>query len=134
MNDSSVIAMRVSWCFVVLLTWTSASSGLAELPWDYNRDVRPILAKNCFACHGLDEENREAGLRLDVRSAALAELDSGATAIVPGQAWKSELITRITSKDPDLQMPPSDGPKRLSESEIAVLTQWVDQGADYDLH
>src|SRR5688500_15244204 len=58
----------------------------AEQRVDVNRDIRPLLAKKCFACHGPDDEHREAGLRLDQRGGAIKELDSGATAIVPGKS------------------------------------------------
>ena len=58
----------------------------AEQNLDFNRDIRPILSENCFVCHGPDAQHQEAGLRLDLRQAAIASLDSGATAIVPGQA------------------------------------------------
>ena len=61
-------------------------------PVDYNREVRPILAKNCFACHGQDEGHRAKGLRLDRRESAVAELPDGALAIVPGDPEASDLI------------------------------------------
>src|SRR5215218_4094156 len=74
---------------------------------DFNRDVRPVLADNCFACHGPDERKRKGGLRLDLRAAARKPLESGATAIVPGKPADSELVKRITSADPDEKMPPA---------------------------
>ena len=61
------------------------SSAAADRIPDFNREIRPILSHNCFACHGPDEHDRRGGLRLDDRDAALAELDSAATAIVPGR-------------------------------------------------
>ena len=66
---------------------------------DYNRDIRPILSKNCYGCHGPDDEHRKAGLRLDRREAALAKLESGEKAIVPGQLGESELYRRVSSTD-----------------------------------
>ena len=73
---------------------------------DYRRDIRPILSKNCFSCHGPDDAAREAGLHLGVRAIAIEELDSGETAIVPGEPEKSELVKRIRSQDDSLIMPP----------------------------
>ena len=73
---------------------------------DFNREVRPILAKNCFACHGQDEAKRAKGLRLDRREAAVKPLKSGETAIVPGDPDSSELILRVTEEDETLRMPP----------------------------
>ena len=73
---------------------------------DYNREVRPILAKNCFACHGQDEAKRAKGLRLDVRESAIKPLKSGESAIVPGDSDSSELIARLTEEDATRRMPP----------------------------
>ena len=106
---------------------------LAEGP-DFARDVRPILSNRCFKCHGPDEDHQEAGLRLDVREAALSELDSGTRAIVPGHPDNSEVIARITSTDPDLVMPPPHTKVKLSEDERRILTAWVAAGADYRPH
>src|SRR5688572_22266018 len=71
----------------------------AEPPVDFNREIRPLLAKKCFACHGPDDTHREAGLRLDQRDGAIEKLESGATAIVPGKSASSELARRISASD-----------------------------------
>ena len=71
----------------------------------FNRDVLPILAENCFACHGFDESSRQADLRLDTRDGATATKDGVAT-IVPGKPKSSELIRRIQSTESDEVMPP----------------------------
>ena len=101
---------------------------------DFNREIRPLLSKNCFACHGPDAEQRQAGLRLDVRDAALGRLESGAAAIVPKDAAKSELVRRITSTDADVRMPPEGSGRELSAEQIQRLTGWVEQGAPYAEH
>jgi len=101
---------------------------------DFARDVRPILSNRCFACHGPDEDRREAGLRLDLREAAVSALDSGERAIVPGHADGSELVARITSTDPDLVMPPPHVKKPISADERRILTEWIAAGAEYRPH
>jgi hypothetical protein len=128
---------RVSVACRVALAVTLGSVCLphaAGAPPDFARDVRPILSNRCFKCHGPDEGNREAGLRLDVREEALRELDSGARAIVPGRPDDSALIARITSTDPDLVMPPPHAKVVLSDEERRVLTAWVKAGAEYRPH
>ncbi len=104
-------------------------SAAASASIDFNRDVRPILSNHCFQCHGEDADARQANLRLDVRSVAI-EMQ----AIVPKQADMSSLVARITSQDPDEHMPPASANKRLSEKQIAVLTQWIGEGAVYEAH
>lgn len=96
---------------------------------EFNRDVRPILSDNCYACHGPDASHREADLRLDLRDEAL---DSGA--IVPGEPDESELIVRILSDDPDEQMPPPESKKTLTDQQKEILQRWVEQGAPYQRH
>lgn len=101
---------------------------------DFNRDVRPILARNCLLCHGNDPSSRKADLRLDDREAATAPRGEGSrAAIVPGDPDASELIRRVTSHDPDVRMPPDDRPA-LSTTEIETLRRWIDQGAPYAKH
>ncbi|MFM1904964.1 MAG: hypothetical protein RLZZ440_2864, partial [Planctomycetota bacterium] len=101
---------------------------------DFNRDIRPILSHACFACHGHDEHDRQAGLRLDDREAATAELDSGCVAIVPGDPAASELIVRIRETDPDLVMPPADSNHALTPEQKDLLEAWVAAGAEYAPH
>ena len=99
------------------------------VPMDFDRDVRPILSNHCFQCHGEDEGARKADLRLDVRSVAIEK-----QAIVPRQTDESSIVARITSHDPDERMPPASTNKPLSEKQIAVLTQWISEGAEYKEH
>jgi hypothetical protein len=101
---------------------------------DFNRDIRPILSDTCFACHGPDSRQRQAGLRLDVRDIAVGKLESGATAIVPGDVKASELVRRITTSSDDERMPPLKSGKQLTPSQIEKLTKWVAQGAKYSAH
>ncbi len=106
----------------------------ADEPVNFSRDVRPLLSKNCFRCHGPDEGALQAGLRLDQRDRAIAELDSGSFAVVPGKPDDSELIKRISSTDPSVRMPPPDGGRALTAGEIELLKRWIEQGAEYRSH
>ena len=108
----------------------AAPASAATKPVSYSREVKPILARRCFACHGPD--SGEGGLRLDSREHALAELDSGLLAIVPDDIESSELLTRVTSDDEFVRMPPEGKP--LSEQEVDVLRRWIAEGAEYQKH
>jgi len=101
---------------------------------DFNRDIRPILSKKCFACHGPDAESREGGLRLDLRESAIAEADSGERAIVPGEAVASKLLRRVTAEEEFELMPPAETGDRLTAEQVAKLRQWIEQGAPYARH
>ena len=101
----------------------------------FNRDIRPILSENCFACHGPDSGTRQAGLRLDTFEQATAELDSGGRAIVPQDPAISELLARIVSDDPDAVMPPPETKiGRLTDEQVETLKRWVAEGAAYEPH
>ena len=96
---------------------------------DFSRDIKPILSDRCFQCHGPDENQRLADLRLDVSDAALE------SAIVAGDSSESEMIRRILSDDPDEVMPPPEAnKKKLTASEVSMLKAWIDQGAKYQSH
>ena len=99
----------------------------------FNRDIRPILANNCFNCHGQDSNRRKGKLRLDIEEPAKAER-KGVRAIVPGDLVESEFWGRIISKDPDELMPPDDSNKVLTSQEITILKKWIEQGAQYQSH
>jgi cytochrome c553 len=101
----------------------------------FNKDVRPILADNCFACHGPDRHQRQAGLRLDREEGATAALTSGHVAIVPGEPDMSALIHRITDPDEESRMPhASSGKARLGAGQIEILRRWIEQGARWQAH
>jgi hypothetical protein len=101
---------------------------------NFDRDIRPILSNNCFKCHGPDHKQRKAGLRLDLREGALAELKSGNRAIVPGKPEDSALAARITAADPQERMPPLSSGKKLSQEQVQLLIKWVEEGAEYRDH
>src|SRR5262245_7702747 len=100
----------------------------AEKP-TYNRDIRPILAENCFACHGPDKAARKADLRLDIREDALK-----AGAFVPGKPDQSPLVERISTTNARQVMPPAKSHKKLTAQQKATLKRWVEQGAEYQAH
>ncbi|HLJ10609.1 MAG TPA: DUF1549 domain-containing protein, partial [Planctomycetaceae bacterium] len=96
---------------------------------EYNRTIRPILAENCFACHGPDSAARKADLRLDQRELALKM-----QAIVAGDADASEMIRRIESGDPTEAMPPPATRKTLTKAQKELLRRWIQEGAEYQPH
>ncbi|MEE2827347.1 MAG: DUF1549 domain-containing protein, partial [Planctomycetota bacterium] len=101
----------------------------AEDEINFNRDIRPILSENCFFCHGQDENQRQADLRLDQEESTR---ESGV--LVPGDPGQSTLIQRIHSMDADLVMPPPDSNRSLSEAQKTLLKRWIQQGGEYQQH
>ena len=130
--------MRLLAIFSLPFLWVlCASSSAAEV--NFSRQVRPILADKCYACHGPDKKQRQGGdegsggLHFDTKDGAFGDL-GGYFAIVPGRPDASELIERINSTDPDVVMPPPDHNKPLSQSEKEILAQWIRQGANWQDH
>ena len=106
----------------------------AESPIDFRRQIQPILSEHCNLCHGADESARQSGLRLDVEASAFKGGESGLPAILSGDSAKSQMIQRILSVEPDSVMPPPAANKPISEHQIKLLRQWIDEGARYELH
>ena len=100
----------------------------------FNREVRPILARHCFKCHGPDDKARKARLRLDRRDDALKLADSGLSPIVPGRPDESELVSRIFAEDEGERMPPPQAKLPLSDRDKQILKQWIAEGANYEVH
>ena len=114
-------------CFGLSLLAVTANA--AEPKVSYNRDIKPILAGRCFACHGPDEAVRQADLRFDL------ENDAAKAVLSASKPADSELLRRIISTDPDEQMPPAASKKPvLSASEVALIKRWIEEGALYDAH
>lgn len=124
-------------CFVLLtivgFLFAESAAPAAERTISFNRDVRPILSDLCFQCHGPDEQQRQGNLRLDLAGSALKGGDSGA-ALVAGHPEASELMARILSTDPAVQMPPPKAGKTLKPAQVATLKQWIAEGAEYQGH
>ena len=112
----------------------SAKSEADLVKVDFNREIRPIFSEHCYACHGPDENKRKAGLRLDIPEAAFKELKSGNHALVAGDLNKSTLVERISSADPEEIMPPPKHNKPLKPEQVALLKQWVKEGAQWKKH
>src|ERR1700716_2227679 len=102
------------------------SSANAADKIEYNRDIRPILAENCFSCHGPDSASRKAKLRLDQHDAAVK-----AGAIVQGKPQDSELVARIFAPDLKERMPPQSTNKKLTTVQKELLKRWIASGAEY---
>ena len=121
-------------CLLLLLPWLHSAHGNQPQQGDrpsaiqFNRDIRPILSNKCIACHGPDQKQRKADLRLDNETSAKTSV------IVAGDVANSELIARILSTDPDFQMPPPETGKRLTRNEVTLLKQWIQGGANYEPH
>ncbi len=116
--------------FVVLATTATTATAQQTAPISFNDQVRPILSNRCFYCHGPDDKHREAGLRLDDRDVAV-----GHDAIVPQDADASLIIQRVLEEDEDVVMPPPSSKKgRLTAEEVAILRQWITEGAAYEPH
>ena len=98
---------------------------------DYNRDVRPVLADNCYRCHGPDAAERKAGVQLDIQEAAFAPVKRGGRALVPGDIENSLLVHRITASDPGDLMPPPESGKSLTAEQIDILRRWIAEGAQW---
>jgi hypothetical protein len=126
--------MKARLLFVPVLFAICGRISAAEPPVEFNREIRPILAKKCFACHGPDDEHREAGLRLDTAEGARAKLESGLAAVVPGKGSASELVRRVVSSEESERMPPAETGITLSPAQIDLLKRWIDQGASYAPH
>jgi Protein of unknown function (DUF1553)/Protein of unknown function (DUF1549)/Planctomycete cytochrome C len=124
------VSLRLEVCCALFWLLGTVSVWSAERPISFTRDIQPILSNQCYACHGFDESHRKADLRLDVSEAARA---SGVLKL--DAAGKSELIARVTSDDPETQMPPAASKKSLlSKAQVALLERWIKEGAKYDTH
>jgi hypothetical protein len=132
---------RLSFCWVYLsmndrlllisflLFGISSAISAAEKPVDYTREIRPLFANSCYACHGPDENKREAKLRLDIREGAIEKV------IVPGKSSESRLIKRITTEDEEKFMPPAHSKKTsFTKDQVALVKRWIDEGAKFDQH
>ncbi|MGY8653863.1 MAG: DUF1553 domain-containing protein [Verrucomicrobiia bacterium] len=127
-------SIRLSIGLFVLGMGELVTSAASSATVDFNRDVRPILSDNCFACHGPDQNARKAGLRFDTRDGLFASLKDGRKLIAPGSPARSELLAKLLHKDLDERMPPLETNKELSPKQIATVRAWIEQGAPWQGH
>src|SRR5579871_3880469 len=116
--------------------WLLALALAVPLPAavDFNREIRPILSDNCFKCHGPDDQHRMANLRLDLHDGgAYAARPKGAL-LVPGDSAKSILYQRISNVDKNRRMPPPNAELSLSDKQIHLIKEWIDEGAKWETH
>jgi len=121
-------------CFLIVLSMIAGPFALrAEDKVRFNEQIRPLLSDRCFACHGPDAKRREADLRLDV--SPTDPNHTGPVGVVAGQPAESPLWERITSTDPDTQMPPASAKKpKFTAAELDLIRRWIEQGAEYEGH
>src|SRR6476469_2372839 len=114
---------------LVLVCLAAVTSARAAEKLEYNRDIRPILTENCFACHGPDSASRKADLRLDKREVAIEH-----DAIVPNKQSQSSIVSRIFKEDAYTVMPPPTTKKKLTAAQKDTLKRWIAEGAEYQPH
>jgi hypothetical protein len=117
----------------LLFACTMAVSMAVAGDVDFNRDIRPILSRNCFDCHGPDSKQRKAELRLDTKAGAFADL-GGHAAFVAGKPDRSEALRRMLSNDADERMPPPKTGKKPTGDQIDLIRRWIAQGAKWSEH
>ncbi len=116
----------------ILVLSSHVNSAKADV--DFSHDILPILTDHCMHCHGVDEEGRQGGLRLDLRDAALMGGDSGLSALSPEEPADSTLLARIHASDTSERMPPPETKNPLSAEQLAKLDEWIEAGAPYSQH
>jgi mono/diheme cytochrome c family protein len=119
---------------LVLFVGPSVRAADAGAGIDFNRQIRPILSENCFACHGPDEKARKGKLRLDTREGILGHGRGGTAAVVPGKPGASEVMARVLASDGSEVMPPVKSGKKLSREQVELIRQWIEQGAHWSEH
>ena len=105
----------------ILLLIAAGLAFAADKPVDFDRDVRPILSDNCFACHGPDDKRRMANLRLDT--------EEGVTRVA-----NTRLLARVATEKPAARMPPPKSGVTLNDTQITIIRKWVEQGARWERH
>ena len=119
--------------FFLFAGFVSSLDASAEEKIDFNRQIRPLISNHCIACHGPDDKERKADLRLDTLDGATMDL-GGYAAVVPGKPDESELLLRILSEDEEEVMPPPKKGKRFTPEQADLIRRWIAQGGKYEKH
>jgi mono/diheme cytochrome c family protein len=119
---------------ISLLVLLAFASSDAAQPVQFNKDIRPILADACFHCHGPDPGTRKAGLRLDTEAGFFTAKKGERPTVIKGQPDLSSLYQRLLSTDEDEVMPPPDSHKEIKPAQIALIKEWISQGAPWQPH
>jgi len=119
--------------FALIRTLAAAPAESAAKPVDFDREIRPILSDTCFACHGPDEKQRMAKLRLDTKDGVFADR-GGYQVIVPGKAAESKIYQRISAADKAKRMPPPYAERTLTDKQVELIRRWIDEGAKWEMH
>ena len=133
MGTQRPLAVLVAACLLVGPAFASGAAQ-ANTSVKFNRDIRPILAENCYACHGPDNNARKAKLRLDTKEGIFEKTPKREPAVIPGDLEKSELWQRVTTTDEDDMMPPPDSHKVLKPEQKELLKKWITSGAPWEGH
>lgn len=126
--------MRIRFLASLSVTILGTAAHAAPSKIEFNRDIRPILADNCFQCHGPDPGSRKADMRLDTEAGFFEERDGDPAVVLKGDPSKSELYLRLITKDEDDLMPPPKSHKKLTPAQIALVRQWIEEGAEWQPH
>ena len=119
--------------FLAFIRTIAAAPGeAAAKPVDFDREIRPILSDTCFACHGPDEKQRMAKLRLDTKDGVFADR-GGYQVIAPGKAAESKLYQRVSATDKAKRMPPAYAERTLNEKQVELIRRWIDEGAKWEM-
>tara|TARA_Y100001960_G_C14780803_1_gene886559 strand:+ start:948 stop:4142 length:3195 start_codon:yes stop_codon:yes gene_type:complete len=122
-----------TWVQLLFVTGTLTSTAAPPATVDFARDIRPLLSDTCYHCHGPDQENQQADLRLDLKQSLYREHD-GQALVVPGDPENSLLYLRITAEDPAEAMPPEDAQVKLTASQKQLIETWIKEGAVWKDH
>ena len=134
MRRLKLFVSLLAFALLAVAGWRAPRPAAAAQEVQFNRDIRPLLSDRCFFCHGPDEKNRKAGLRLDTFEGATKDR-GGYRAISPGKPDESVALQRILSHDANAVMPPPRTKKPpFSPAEAELLRRWIAQGAKYEGH